>query len=242
MESKSFKRKSQFELLKEDLAEIRSFMPKDELQSMLLQIELMLSEIDLFQNEEEQENQDPIETLQGHLIGILNPAEPAKWHAVLSLFILNRIQELELENNSNLINLAFKSLNLSKNYSEQAEQYSKAEVRRDKQRRSKEGTEANKKKYEPLVELKEAAFKKYLPAIRLIRLRNRSATKKTTITYKNIATIVYPKVVHLNHDEYGRKVIGRNAKPIESLAELFEIAVAKNKLKSSMYYRKRMLS
>ena len=64
MKSKSFKRKSQFELLKNDLEAVYLSIPANELQSMLLQIELMLSEIDLFQDEEEQKNVDPIETLQ----------------------------------------------------------------------------------------------------------------------------------------------------------------------------------
>ncbi len=241
MESKSIKRKSQFELLKNDLKVVRLSIPANELQSMLLQIELILSEIDLFQNKEELENNvDPIETLQGNLIGILNPAEPAKWHAVLSLFILNKIQELNLKNNSKLVELAFKSLNLSKNYSEQAEQRSKAEARQ----RSKDATDANKKKYEPLELLKEAAFKEYEPAIRLIQLKNQTAAAKTIITYTSIAKIVYPKVEHLNRDKRGRRVIGRNTKtkPIQSLAELFEIAVAKKELISSMYYRNRWLS
>ena len=243
MESKSFNRESQFELLKNDLEAVRLSIPANELQSMLLQIELMLSEIDLFQTEEELENNvDPIETLQGNLIGILNPAEPARLHAVLSIFILNRIQELNLKNNSKLVALAFRSLNLSKNYSEQAEQQLRTEKLKDKQRRSEEGTEANRKRHEPLDTLKAAAFNEYDPAIQSIQLENKTAVKKTSITYKNIAKIVYPKIENLNRDELGRKLIGRNNKPIESLAELFEIAVAENKLKSSMHYRKKLLS
>jgi hypothetical protein len=240
MKSKSFKRQSQLKLLKDDLAKVRSSFESDELQSMLLQIELMLSEIDLFQNDEELENVDPIETLQGNLIGILNPAEPAKWHAVLSLFILNKIQELNLKNNSKLVELAFKSLNLSKNYSEQAEQRSKTEARQ----RSKDGTDANTKKYELLNVLKEAAFKEYEPAIRLIQLKNQTAAAKVIITYTSIAKIVYPKVEHLNRDKRGRRVIGRNTKtkPVQSLAQVFEVAVAKKELKSPMYYRKELLS
>jgi len=200
MPSKSNKRKSQFELLKDDLAAVRLSFPQNELQSMLLQIELMLSDVDLFKNKEEQESFNPIETLQGHLIGILNPAEPAKWHAALSLFILERIQDLDLKDNSKLVELAFKSLNLSKNYSEQAEQQSKAETRQ----RSKDGTDANKKKYEALNILKEAAFKEYEPAIRLIQLKNQTAAAKTVITYISIAKIVYPKIEHLNRNDRGR--------------------------------------
>jgi len=249
MESKSFKRESQFELLKNDLEAVRLFIPANELQSMLLQIELMFSEIDLFQNKEElEENVDPIETLQGNLIGILNPAEPAKWHAVLSLFILNRIQELNLENNSKLVELAFKSLNLSKNYSEQAEQQLRAGKRKDKQRRSEEGKESNKKRHEPLDTLKTAAFKEYEPAIRLIQLKNQTAAAKTIITYTSIAKIVYPKIKHLNRDKRGRRVIGLKTKTktksklTKSLARIFEIAVAEKKLKSPIYYRKTILS
>ena len=243
MKSKSSKRITQFKLLENDLEAVRLSIPPSELQSMLLQIELMLSEIDLFQNDEElEDNVDPIETLQGHLIGILNPAEPARWHAVLSLFILNRIQELNLKNNSKLVELAFKSLNLSINYSEQAEQQLRAEKLKDKQRRSEEGTEANRKRYEPLTILKEAAFKKYVPAIKLIRLRNRSAAKKTLIKYKNIAEIVYPKIEHLNHDDLDRKVIGRNNKPVQSLAKIFKNAVAENRLKSPLHYRTKVRS
>ena len=238
MPSKSYKRKSQFELLKDDLAAVRSSFPENELQSMLLQIELMLSDIDLFKNKEQQENFDSVETIQGNLIGILNPAEHAKWHAVLSLFILERIQDLDLKNNSKLVELAFKSLNLSKNYSEQAEQQSKAETRQ----RSQGGTDANKKKYELLNILKKAAFKEYEPAIRLIQLMNQTAAAKTVITYLSIAKIVYPKVEHLNRDKRGRKVIGRKMKPIKSLARLFEVAVAEKELKSPIYYRKTILS
>lgn len=237
MPSKSFKRKSQFELLKEDLATVRLSIPANELQSMLLQIELMLSEIDLFQNDEELENADPIETIQGNLIGILDPAEHARWYAALSLFILDRIKELDLKDNSKLVELAFNSLNISKNYSEQAEQQSKAEIRQ----RSKGGTDANKKKYELLNRLKKAAFKKYAPTIRLIQRKNQTAAAGTVITYLSIAKIVYPKVEHLNRDKRGRRLIGRNTKtkPIQSLAQIFERAVAKKELKSPMYYRKR---
>ena len=242
MKSKKIKRKSQLKLLENDLAAVRLSFPSNELQSMLLQIELMLSEIDLFENEEEQKNVDPLETLQGNLIGILNPAEPAKWHAVLSLFILDRIQKLNLENNSKLVELAFTSLNLSKNYSEQAEQQLRAEKLKDKQRRSEEGTEANRKRHEPLDALKAAAFKEYEPAIQSIQLNNETAAKKTTITYKNIAEIVYPKIEYLNRNELGRKVIGRNNKPVQSLAKLFKNAVEKNTLKSPMHYRKQVRS
>ena len=149
-------------MLKEDLTEVRLSIPENELQSILLQIELMLSEIDLFQNNEELENADPIETIQGN----------------------------SLKDNSKLVELAFKSLNLSKNYSEQAEQQSKAETRQ----RSKDGTDANKKKYEPLNILKKTAFKEYEPAIRLIQLKNQTAAAKTVITYISIAKLVYPKV------------------------------------------------
>lgn len=238
MQSKSYKRKSQFELLKEDLAEVRLSIPQNELRLMLLQIELMLSDIDLFQDKEEQKTFDPTETIQGNLIGILNPAEHAKWHAVLSLFILDQIKELDLKDNSKLVELALDSLNCSKNYSKQAEQQSKAEARQ----RSKDATDANKKKYEVLNILKEAAFKEYEPAIRLIQLKNQTAAAKTVITYISIAKIVYPKVEHLNRDKRGRRVIGRNTKtkpkPINSLARLFEIAVAKKELESPMYYRK----
>jgi len=90
--------------------------------------------------------------------------------------------------------------------------------------------------------LKEAAFKEYEPAIRLIQLKNQTAAAKTIITYINIAKIVYPKIERLNSDERGRKIIGRKTKPINSLARLFEVAVAKKELKSPIYYRKTILS
>lgn len=242
MNSKSFKRKSQFEILKEELAEARPSIPKDELLSMLLQIELMLSEIDIFQTKEEQENANPIETLLGNLIGILNPAEPAKWLAALSIHIFNEIEESELESNSQLIELAFQSLNQSKNYSEKAKQYSKAEKQKEKQLRSQIATDSNLARHGPGEKLKEAAFAEYDPAIRTIQEENKTAKKKTVITYKNIAKVVYPTIEHLNRDDIGRKVIGRNGKPIEALAEIFEAAVAKGKLRSTMRYREEGLS
>ena len=206
---------------------------------MLLQIELMLSEIDLLRTEEEEEDADPIEFLQGNLIGILDPAEPAKWHAALSIFILDRIEGMDLRNDQRLVEIALRSLNLSKIYSEQAEQYSKAEKQRERNQRSETAVKANELRHEAGEKLKQAALEEYEMAVRIIQERNYSSRNKTTITYRNIAKVVYPKIEHLNKDGIGRKVIGRNGKPEEALAEIFEDAVADGKLKSTMHYRKK---
>lgn len=246
MNPKSPRLKSQFEFLNEELVSIRSSFLKDELNSRLLQMHLMLSEIDLAADSEEFEHANPIEILRGHLIGISDPGSLAEWHAILSLYLFNRIQESESENKCRLIELALQSVNISKSYSEEAKRQEKIEQRK----RSAGATKANAKKNQPLEELKKAAYKKYEPAIRLIRIGNRTAAAPTVITYLNIAKIVYPKIEHLNRNERGRQLIGHNTQkdtkskttPVTALAALFERAVAKDILKSTVEYRKNTTS
>lgn len=242
MKSKSLQRKSQFKILEDELISIRSSFLKDELHSLLLQMDLMLSEIDLVGDSEEFEYANPIEVLRGHLIGISDPGSLADWHAILSFYLFNRIQKSESENNSRLIELALQSLNISKAYSEEAKRQEKIEVRK----RSAGGTRANAKKSEPLEKLEKAAYKRYERAIRLIQMRNRTAAAPTVITYLNIAKIVYPKIEHLKRNERGRQLIGQSTQnetknkttPIKALAALFERAVARGILKWTVEYRK----
>ena len=237
----SFHPKSQFEILNEELAKIRSTFPDDQLRSLLHQISLLFSETDFSRNSKELKHANPIETLRGHLIGISDPESIAEWHAALSLYLFGQIQELEQQSKSEIVELALQSLNFSKKYSEEAERQKRIE----KRKRSAAGIRANEKKNEPLEILKEAAYKEYEPAIRLIQKRNETAGAPTVITYLSIAKVVYPKIEHLNCNERGRKLIGRNtqkktktkATPITALAALFKRAVAKNILKSPVKYR-----
>lgn len=241
MKSKTFRRQSQFEILEDELAPIRSSFQKDELRTLLLQMDLTLSEIDLVENSEELEYANPIEILRGHLIGVSDPGSLAQWYSILSLYLFNRIQESELESNSRLIELALQSLNISTNYSEEAER----QKRTEKRKQSTAGIKANEKKNEPLEILKRAAFSKYESAIRSIQKKNETAAAPTVSTYLSIAKIVYPKIEHLNRKERGRKLIGRNtqkktktkATPISALAGLYKRAVAKKILRSPVEYR-----
>jgi hypothetical protein len=109
-----------------------------------------MSEIDLIGNGEEFECTNPIETLCGHLIGISDPDSLARWHGTLSLYLFDRISESEPKNVLRLIEIALQSLNISKNYSEEAERQRKIE----KRKRSAAGTNANQKKNERLEILK----------------------------------------------------------------------------------------
>ena len=239
MNSKSSNRKSQFEILAEELTPIHTSFAKDDLQSMLLQVDAMLIETGLFAESEESELANPIETLRGNLIGLSDIAGISRWYAVLTIYLFNRIQELEIEANSRLIEFALQSLNISKNYSEKAEQQSKFAARKEEQRKSQEGTHANVKGNELLDEFKKAAFDRYEPAIQSILNADHILPEEKKITYFSIAEFVYPKIEHLNRDKNGRKLIGRNGKPVEALAKLFKIAVSKKRLRSTIDYRKR---
>ena len=139
-----------------------------------------------------------------------------------------------MNSNDKWVNEAINAINQSKIYFSKHELRMKQFEREKREVRSNEGTNSNNKRHELLNIMKKAAFDHYESAILELQIQRQVDKKKTDkirTTYKNAAKIIYPKIAHLNKDQNGHKLIGRNGDPVGSLARLLKEAVADGKLK-----------
>lgn len=231
--------KSQYKVLLKDLDKVLISISEKEIKQLLPQIELFLIESNVFGEYEEIDEIGechPTEILRGQLIQISDQKELAKWYAILALYLAKEIENRKKQNDLNIVNYALHAINISKSYSDDAEVQKKQIKRKIRKSRSREGTESNKKRYETLNRLKKAAFGHYEPAIEELQSRRRSAKKRTLddrTTYKNTAKIIFPKIVDLNEDKHGKKLIGRNGDPVGSLARILSEAAQAGHIKST---------
>lgn len=162
--------------------------------------------------------------------------------AVLNLIIAEETTKRMIRDNNqnNLIpiNMAINALNqfsLSLDKASKDEDTFKSKIKeldKNKLRR------ISKIKYEPLNQLKEAAFRLYEPAIRTLKNQNMRAT------YTTIAAQIYPKIEPLNQraphliERDGKQLlIGNKGDQIGSLVDILRKAVRAKRLKSPREYK-----
>lgn len=231
--------KSQYEILLEELKSVLCFVSEKEIKQLLPQVGLFLIESNVFGEYEEIDEPDerqPTEILRGQLFQISDEKEQAKWYAILALYLAKEMEERSQQNDLKLANYVLHAINVSKAHFVESETRNKQLEKGIKEGRSREGTESNRKRYEPLDTLKNAAIDRFEPAIEALQLRRRLENKKTRenrVTYKNAAKIIYPEIAHLNKDNEGQKLIGRNGNPVGSLARILEELASKGELEST---------
>ena len=161
--------KSQYEILSEKLDKVLLLISDKEIGRILLQIELFLSESNVFGDYEEIDEPDqrhPVEILKGQLFPINDNNQLAEWNAILSLYLAKEIVKRNQQNNLKLVNYALHALYVSKTFRDKAKQQSKLIAIEIKKSRANTARKSNAKRYSPLDILKEAAFQEYEPAIR----------------------------------------------------------------------------
>lgn len=227
--------KSQFKLLLEELDKVLISISEKEIEQILPQIELFLIECNVFGEYEEIDEPDksrPTDILRGQLIFIYDNEELAKWYAILALYLKNEIDKRNRQDDIELVHCAIDAINVAKQHLERVKFDLSLKARGAKEHESKKGTKRSKKRYVTLDKFKKIANQKYEPAIYELHAEGNK------ISYVNIAAKVYPDIKEHNRGKSGAKLIGRNGDPVGSLATLYEKAVAKKKLKSTVHYRK----
>ena len=228
---------SQYEYLLNALDAAPSFISEIEIEEILPQIDFLLFEFNIFGDSEEIDEVSefsPTHILGDQLAPEYNKEGLAKWYWVLAIYLVNEISKRNLKGNDQWVDEAINAINQSKIYFSKHELRMKQLEREIREARSGEGTKSNNKRYESLDILRQAAFDHYEPAISELKLRRQVEKKKTAknrTTYENIAKIEYAKIVDLNEDQNGQKIIGRNDDPVGSLARIFKEAAGKGKLK-----------
>ena len=215
---------SQYEYLVNALDAAPSFISEIEIEKMLPEIDFLLFEFNIFGDSEEIDEVSefsPTHILEEQLGPEFSKEGLAKWYWVLAIYLANEISKRNMNSNDKWVNEAINAINQSKNYFSKHELRMKQFEREMREVRSNEGTSSNNKGYKLLNSMKKAAFAHYEPAISELQFQRQVDKKKTDkirTTYKNAAKIIYPKIAHLNEDQNGRKLIGRNADPVGSLA------------------------
>lgn len=236
--------KSQYKVLLEELDKVLISVSEKEIKQILPQIRVFLSESNVFGNYEEIDEPDqrhPVDILKGQLLSLTDNKELSKWYAILAVYLAREMEKRNRENDLNLANFALYAVHVSKTYFSEAELQFKQVKKGIKEQKSKSGTKASKKRHEALNDLKDAAFSLYEFAAHELKRRQeieQKTTKENRITYLNIAKIVYPQVAHLNEIDSRPQLIGRNGRPIESLARIFEEETPTRDLSSTRELRK----
>ena len=229
---------SQYEYLVNALDFAPFSISEIEIEEMLPQIDFLLFEFNIFGDSEEIDEVSeflPTHILEEQLFPEFSKEGLAKWYWVLAIYLANEISKRNMNSNDKWVNEAINAINQSKIYFSKHELRMKQFEREMREARSNEGTNWNNKRHELLNIMKKAAFAHYESAISELQIQRQVDKKKTDkirTTYKNAAKIIYPKIVHLNKDQNGQKIIGRNNDPVGSLAKILKKAVADGKLKS----------
>ena len=230
---------SQYKYLLNELDAAPSFISEIEIEEMLPQIDLLLFEFNIFGDSEEID--EVSEFLPSHILGDqlgpeYNKDGLAKWYWVLAIYLANEISKRNMKGNDQWVGEAINAINQSKIYFSKHELRMRQLEREIGEARSVEGTKSNNKRYESLNTMKQAAYDHYESAISELQMRRQLENKKTKenrLTYRNAAELIYPKIAHLNKDQNGQKLIGRNADPVGSLAKILKESARKGNLKST---------